>query len=277
MDVYAGQVTALLGHNGAAKTTTMWVLFLDLICYCVKLVVIQAALHASWNFSSAKLQHTMIVKQSSLLKVYLTALLSLLPELCPLSFRNMLTGLLEPTTCIGGVSIYNFAYSNMLKGLHKLMPGYACDKPSFQGASGRFSFHFRELYKKNIEYIRKVFRCGRSEIFGKKWYILEDFRELPEDEQDTCITCMLNIWAVSWQNQQTVGPMKISLDIHPVSSESSLCAQWVAKDPSFLHVDSKDWSDWADAQVDLSLRWAHMPFCWFCHEAAHFFPYILWG
>ena len=23
-------------------------------------------------------------------------------------------------------------------------------------------------------------------------------------------------------------------------SESSLCAQWVAKDPSFLHVDSKD-------------------------------------
>ena len=25
----------------------------------------------------------------------------------------------------------------------------------------------------------------------------------------------------------------------------------------------------ADAQVDLSLRWAHMPFRWFCHEAAH--------
>ena len=28
------------------------------------------------------------------------------------------------------------------------------------------------------------------------------------------------------------------------------------------------WSDWADAQADLSLRWAHMPFCWFCHEMA---------
>ena len=26
------------------------------------------------------------------------------------------------------------------------------------------------------------------------------------------------------------------------------------------------WSDWADAQADLSLRWAHMPFDWFCHE-----------
>ena len=33
---------------------------------------------------------------------------------------------------------------------------------------------------------------------------------------------------------------QMSLGIHPVWSESSLCAQWVAKDPSFLHVDSKD-------------------------------------
>ena len=41
------------------------------------------------------------------------------------------------------------------------------------------------------------------------------------------------------------------------SDQSSLCAQWVAKDPRFLHVDSEDWSDWEDAQADLSLRWAH--------------------
>ena len=33
---------------------------------------------------------------------------------------------------------------------------------------------------------------------------------------------------------------QISLGICPVWSESSLCAQWVAKDPSFLHVDSED-------------------------------------
>ena len=26
-----------------------------------------------------------------------------------------------------------------------------------------------------------------------------------------------------------------------------------------------DWSDWADAQADPSLRWVHMPFCRFCH------------
>ena len=29
------------------------------------------------------------------------------------------------------------------------------------------------------------------------------------------------------------------------------------------------WSDWAHAQADLNLRWVHMSFCWFCHEAAH--------
>ena len=40
----------------------------------------------------------------------------------------------------------------------------------------------------------------------------------------------------------------------PVWSESSLCARWVAKDSSFLHADSEDWSDWADAKADLSLR-----------------------
>ena len=33
---------------------------------------------------------------------------------------------------------------------------------------------------------------------------------------------------------------QISLGIRPVWSESSLCAQWVVKDPSFLHADSED-------------------------------------
>ena len=43
-------------------------------------------------------------------------------------------------------------------------------------------------------------------------------------------------------NKMTVRPAKtrISLGIRPVWSESSLCAQWVAKDRSFLHADSDD-------------------------------------
>ena len=29
------------------------------------------------------------------------------------------------------------------------------------------------------------------------------------------------------------------------------------------------WSDWADAQADLSLCWTHMSFCWFCRALTH--------
>ena len=61
---------------------------------------------------------------------------------------------------------------------------------------------------------------------------------------------------------------QISLDIRQVWSESSLCVHWTAKDPRFLHADIEDWPDWADAQADLSLRCAHMPFCWVCRVAA---------
>ena len=35
-----------------------------------------------------------------------------------------------------------------------------------------------------------------------------------------------------------------------------------------LSAQRRLWSDWADALADLSLCWAHMPFCWFCHDAA---------
>ena len=34
-------------------------------------------------------------------------------------------------------------------------------------------------------------------------------------------------------------------------------------------VQRKLWSDWADAQADLCLRWLQWSFCWFCHVAAH--------
>ena len=43
-------------------------------------------------------------------------------------------------------------------------------------------------------------------------------------------------------NKVTVRPAntQISLGIRPVWSESSLCSQWVAKHPSFLHAGSED-------------------------------------
>ena len=61
---------------------------------------------------------------------------------------------------------------------------------------------------------------------------------------------------------------QISLGIRPVWSESSLCAQWLAKDPSFFHVDSEDFDQtgrmpsWSESSLGAQ------SFCWFCHEAA---------
>ena len=39
----------------------------------------------------------------------------------------------------------------------------------------------------------------------------------------------------------------------------------------FFHADIEDSEQtWRmSAQSDLSLRWAHMQFCWFCHDASH--------
>ena len=55
------------------------------------------------------------------------------------------------------------------------------------------------------------------------------------------------------------------------SAQSDQSLHWVAKNPSFLHVDSEDW---ANAQADLILRWAYMPFCSFCHEVAQVCHYV---
>ena len=62
---------------------------------------------------------------------------------------------------------------------------------------------------------------------------------------------LISFFIVTWKkyelphnktNKMTASPAKtqISLGICPVWSESSLCTQLVAKDPSFLHADSED-------------------------------------
>ena len=63
-------------------------------------------------------------------------------------------------------------------------------------------------------------------------------------------------WVAAWQNQQNDLCTQQRLR-SAWASESSLCTHWVAKDPRFLHADSENWSDWEDAQADLSLRWGH--------------------
>ena len=78
------------------------------------------------------------------------------------------------------------------------------------------------------------------------------------------------VWSEPKTNKMTVhlARTQISLGVHPVGSESSLYAQSVAKDQAFFMRTAKtDYAEWADAQVDLCLSWAHTILL-FCHEAA---------
>ena len=79
-------------------------------------------------------------------------------------------------------------------------------------------------------------------------------------------------------NKMTVCPAKTQISLGVRLVWSRVFAVHSMEDLSFLHVASKDsdqtgqiWSNWADAQADLSLGWAYMPFCWFCHAAAHLY------
>ena len=85
----------------------------------------------------------------------------------------------------------------------------------------------------------------------------------------------LTIGAASWQNQQNdmCAQQRLRTAWSSAQYDQSLRMKkaWVRSYP--LSAKRRPWSDWADAQDELSLRWAHMPFCWFCHEAAHFCLY----
>ena len=65
-------------------------------------------------------------------------------------------------------------------------------------------------------------------------------------------------WASARQKQRNgmcAQRRQISLGAFAQSDQSSLCAHWVAKDPSFLHADSKD-PDQTGRLI--CLRWVHM-------------------
>ena len=83
------------------------------------------------------------------------------------------------------------------------------------------------------------------------------------------------IWAASWQNQQNdCAQRRLRSAWASAQSDQSLRSALIgskAKDPSFLHADSENCDQTAVVQADMSLRWTHMPFCWFSHEAAELY------
>ena len=85
-------------------------------------------------------------------------------------------------------------------------------------------------------------------------------------------------WASTWQNQQN--ECAPSEDSDQPGHQPSLIRVFAVRIKKpwvlsyLLSAQRRLWSDWADAQADLSLHWAHT-FCWFCHIAAQLLYYIL--
>ena len=70
--------------------------------------------------------------------------------------------------------------------------------------------------------------------------------------------------STKWHVRQS--KTQFSLGIRPVWLESSLCAQWIAKDPRFLHADSED-SD--------QTRWMPRLICVFAGRTCHFVGFVM--
>ena len=89
-----------------------------------------------------------------------------------------------------------------------------------------------------------VLRWGlRSRVINRK-----SWHEPPHDITNK-LAC-----APSEDSDQPRHPPSL-IRVFPVRTKKA----WVLSYP--LSAQRKLWSDWADAQADLSLRWAHMPFC----------------
>ena len=78
---------------------------------------------------------------------------------------------------------------------------------------------------------------------------------------------IIYVWAATWQNQQSdCAPSEDSDQPgHPPSLIRVFAVRmkkaWVLSDP--LSAQRRLWSDWVDAQADLSLHWAHSHFVCF--------------
>ena len=95
-------------------------------------------------------------------------------------------------------------------------------------------------------------------------------------------------WAYTWQNQQKdlCAQQRLRSAWAFAQSDQRLCCTH-EKSVALSYPVSAQWRlwwDWVDAQADLSLRWAHRSFCWFCQAVTqlnlshgfHFCSWHLW-
>ena len=87
------------------------------------------------------------------------------------------------------------------------------------------------------------------------------------------------IWVGARQNQQNDqnGKQRLRSVWTFVQSDHSSMSAWSrsASECATHKAHSEDWSDWADDEANLSLRWIHRSLCWFCHVSGNMHLFAL--
>ena len=116
--------------------------------------------------------------------------------------------------------------------------------------------------------------CGIGEPHHDKTCFSKQQKHRPVWASAQWSDWLLLIWAAPGQNQQNdiCAQRRLRSAWATAQSDQGLLSSWRSLRPlAILRVHSEDWLDWADAQADPSLRWAHRPYCWFCHAAARIY------
>ena len=143
-------------------------------------------------------------------------------------------------------------------------------------------------------YVWRMSNCMMSRPFSHELAHIPNFRPKSdltyfgrtvccnnENELMSWLAGMLiaQVWHLSGSmiklTEWSVRPVKtqISLGIRPVWPVFTVGIKKPRVLSNPLSVQWRLWSDWVDAQADLNLCSAHIPFCWFCHVVAHFKVY----
>ena len=151
--------------------------------------------------------------------------------------------------------ISHFCYLSV-KSLHKFEENICFENIYF---SSKFVKLCPESLKKHTDKIS--LRSDETQIFY--W----SFKYMSNYHLKSRTVFLHNIWAASWQNQQSECAPSEDSDQpeHPPSLIRifAVCTKEAWTLSYSLSAQRRLWWDWADAQADLSLRWAHSRFVGF--------------
>ena len=123
-----------------------------------------------------------------------------------------------------------------------------------------------DIFQRNLLHRIKIRICILNKLLTKQ---RKQFKTIPN--KNDVVNWLLKNWIMLNTFQLPLISRTSNRNVKYYTSQSMFAVRmkkhWAFSYP--LSACSEDWSDWADAQTDPSLRWTHGSFCWFCRAAAH--------